>query len=262
MTGSSQHQTTKSSTGTAGKFRSGSLHPKHIPSELVLAKLKAQPYGSREVTGAQIVYPGNGKHRYVETTCSACGVVRLTAVANLLTGKSKSCPCLRNVKNFSGENSVHRNEAAVVLGERYDAMVQRCRNPKSRYYPNYGGRGIELRFESRDAFIRWMLQNLPHETYRGLQIDRADNNGHYEPGNLRLVTAAQNQRNKRTSALAEYKGAQINAADMWRRLRMDYPEFRLSIHRTAKLAAAGVSWMGILRRKARGPYKSRTSTTS
>lgn len=36
---------------------------------------------------------------------------------------------------------------------------------------------------------------------RGKDLDRVDNNGHYEPGNLRWATRAENSRNQRRSRL-------------------------------------------------------------
>lgn len=82
-------------------------------------------------------------------------------------------------------------------------MRQRCVNSNNRSYRNYGGRGIEFRFASvRDA-VRYIQAHLPHETYLGLDIDRIDNSGHYAPGNLRLVTRAQNLRNKRGSKVSD-----------------------------------------------------------
>jgi hypothetical protein len=41
----------------------------------------------------------------------------------------------------------------------------------------------------------WVQENLG--LCRDMQIDRIDNDGHYEPGNLRYVTAAENMHNTR-----------------------------------------------------------------
>lgn len=73
-------------------------------------------------------------------------------------------------------------------------MVQRCTNPKSPRYYDWGGRGIAVceRWLKFENFLADMGE-CPHD----LEIDRIDNNGNYEPSNCRWVTHAVNCRNKR-----------------------------------------------------------------
>jgi len=84
-------------------------------------------------------------------------------------------------------------------------MVQRCTNPKAAHYRNYGARGISICTEWRDfkTFHAWAIANGWAE---GLEIDRRDNNGNYEPSNCRWVTHAENNLNKRTNRLVTYAG--------------------------------------------------------
>lgn len=115
---------------------------------------------------------------------------------NLLKGKTNGCQsCSSTISKHSG-----------VLGRRYDGMVGRCRHPQNPAYQHYGARGIELRFNSRKEFILWVEQNLPHQDYLGVEIDRIDNNGHYEPGNLRLATRKEQVNNRRNTAKVLWKG--------------------------------------------------------
>jgi hypothetical protein len=74
---------------------------------------------------------------------------------------------------------------------------QRCTNPNSIGYSNYGGRGITFGFPSARAFAEWVLDNLgckPTDTY---SLDRIDNSRGYEAGNLRWATYSEQARNKR-----------------------------------------------------------------
>jgi len=77
------------------------------------------------------------------------------------------------------------------------SMKSRCYNKNVKNFKNYGGRGITLCEEwRRDArfFIRWGEKN----GYRkGLQIDRINNDGNYEPDNCRFVTPRENLLNRR-----------------------------------------------------------------
>lgn len=67
---------------------------------------------------------------------------------------------------------------------------------------NYGGRGIEFRFSTGSDMAEWVITNLGKP--RGRTLDRIDNNGHYEPGNLRWASAAQQARNKRPYRGSKY----------------------------------------------------------
>lgn len=75
-------------------------------------------------------------------------------------------------------------------------MLRRCNNPKDKRYNDWGGRGIENKFPNFKAFHDYVIKELRIDP-RGLTIDRIDNDGHYEHGNIRFITQAKNNRNKR-----------------------------------------------------------------
>jgi hypothetical protein len=67
----------------------------------------------------------------------------------------------------------------------WHAMKNRCYNPVNINYENYGGRGISVCYEWQrtfDSFFRW---SMTHDYKEGLEIDRIDVNGHYEPENCK-----------------------------------------------------------------------------
>jgi hypothetical protein len=93
----------------------------------------------------------------------------------------------------------------VPVGKRYrlygvwKGMKSRCHTKSSTSYPNYGGRGIRVCPEWHDfrTFRAYVIAHLlpPGETDipKGLDVDRFPNNdGHYEPGNVRLATRSVN----------------------------------------------------------------------
>jgi hypothetical protein len=76
-------------------------------------------------------------------------------------------------------------------------MMDRCRNPKAKAYPDYGGRGIQVCpqwIEAFDQFLSDMGQRP-----KGRTLDRIDVNGHYTPGNCRWATKGQQRANRRDS---------------------------------------------------------------
>jgi hypothetical protein len=72
---------------------------------------------------------------------------------------------------------------------------QRCINPNNRRYKDYGGRGIEFHLNTwRDLIL--LIGPRPSNKY---SLDRIDNNGHYEKGNIRWATRKQQMQNRRVS---------------------------------------------------------------
>ena len=78
-------------------------------------------------------------------------------------------------------------------------MKQRCYNPNSKHYLDYGGRGIticERWLNSFENFIEDM-----GERPEGLSLDRIDNDGNYEQSNCHWGTDLQQSRNRRNYTL-------------------------------------------------------------
>lgn len=63
--------------------------------------------------------------------------------------------------------------------------------------------GITVCSRWRESFVNFL--NDMGEAPVGLQIDRIDNNGNYEPSNCRWVTPKENCNNRRTNQLKNLK---------------------------------------------------------
>lgn len=85
------------------------------------------------------------------------------------------------------------------LYERWSGMWARCTNPHSQAFRHYGARGITVCERWRDfpAFAEDM--GLPPSPRHSL--DRIDNDGHYEPGNVRWATSKEQTANRRLKRL-------------------------------------------------------------
>ena len=83
----------------------------------------------------------------------------------------------------------------------WKAARQRCNNPNDKRFPQYGGRGIEFRFNSFDHFI---LHIGPRP--EGMTLERIDNDGHYEEGNVRWATHSEQACNRSNTRKYTYQG--------------------------------------------------------
>jgi hypothetical protein len=79
------------------------------------------------------------------------------------------------------------------------AMLQRCTNPLSPAWPDYGGRGITVceSWRSFESFYADMGTPPP-----GLTIERMNNDSGYSLTNCRWATRSDQQRNRRTENVA------------------------------------------------------------
>jgi hypothetical protein len=128
--------------------------------------------------------------------CECGGTVR-TLGKSLRNGSTKSCGCLR----FEAPKLANTTHGATVGGKptvEYFAYInakRRCNNPKSQAYGRYGARGIEFKFKSFEEFIK-EIGLRPSTEY---SLDRENNDGHYEKGNVRWATYEEQANNRHTS---------------------------------------------------------------
>jgi hypothetical protein len=138
----------------------------------------------------------HSKNSYWSVQCD-CGSVRPVIGTSLGKGHSRSCGCLRKElvsKQFLRHG--HSRTAARSQTPEYNAYCdakKRCVNSNSKFFSDYGGRGIEFRFESFQQF----LKDIGPRTSPKHSLDRINNNGHYEPGNVRWATKREQVANRR-----------------------------------------------------------------
>lgn len=132
-----------------------------------------------------------------------CGKEVTVTSSALKSGNTRSCGCLardvrRNVFTTHGLSKTSEYSAAR-------AAFQRCNNKHDNGFKNYGGRGIKVKFKSVGDMATWLVKTMPKPSGRFL-LDRIDNNGHYEPGNLRWSTSRDSSGNRRCSRIVSIGG--------------------------------------------------------
>lgn len=91
----------------------------------------------------------------------------------------------------------------------YKSYARAKRRVESNHHGAYSH--VEFRFKSYEEFLS-ELGPRPE----GMTLDRIDPDGHYEPGNVRWATMAQQNRNRRSNIFVTYKGERMCLHDACR----------------------------------------------
>jgi hypothetical protein len=131
-----------------------------------------------------------------------CGTEYEALLANLARpGHTTSCGCWRRDQGShlgtAGYLRATHGLSKHLLFDTWRRMLDRCENPRHPAYRRYGGRGISVcdRWHDVRLFIldiKRLLGTRPH----GKSLDRIDNDGNYEPGNVRWATAKEQSANR------------------------------------------------------------------
>ena len=126
--------------------------------------------------------------KWVQIECPACGKDCEMRLSNAKAGYG--CGCMRGGKTHGMTDApIYRT---------WVGMLQRCRNPKTPNYQNYGGKGITV-------CERWTKFENFHEDMGprpdGRTLDRIDNEGNYEPSNCKWSTASEQMNNRRNTVM-------------------------------------------------------------
>jgi hypothetical protein len=127
-----------------------------------------------------------------EKKCTKCGITKS------ISEFSRHSKCLNGLRSYCRSCASICNKKYKSKKPLYDiwkGIISRCNNPNDIKYKYYGGRGIKV-CERWLEYKNFEADMLP--TYKkGLQIDRINNDGDYEPNNCHWVTAKENVRNRR-----------------------------------------------------------------
>jgi len=135
--------------------------------------------------------------KQITFTCEVCGQEHTIGLSSY---KRKEQPnrCKPCATRANGRANKKHGMKDHPLYQVYVNMMQRCYNPESSKYPEWGGRGVEVCSEwraSREAFFEWAKPLWQ----RGLSLERVDNDGPYSPENCVFADWHTQQKNRRDS---------------------------------------------------------------
>ena len=172
-------------------------------------------YGRLTVIGILGVRSGK-----INVRCD-CGTEKILPRALIKSGNTKSCGCLKSddpKQRFTKHGAVQTisgKRKATPEYRSWQLMRNRCLNKRSKDYPYYGGRGIQIdpAWHQFERFLSDMgLRPSPQHT-----LDRIDGDKGYTKNNCRWATRTTQARNRayaktRTWELAELLGVKVASA--------------------------------------------------
>ena len=189
-----------------------------VKSGRVLKDITGQRFGMLVVTGRDRRDGEREAHWHVRCDCGGATIVR---GGSLRSGLQDSCGCagLERTKKAATKHG-RTNDSIFHI---WSGMRFRTRNPNSKSWKRYGGRGITMCdrwFDSFEAFLADMGER-PSSRH---SVERMKNDLGYEPGNCRWALPKEQSRNKSDNHIVVYRGRSMPLAE------------------ACETAAAGVPW--------------------
>lgn len=176
----------------------------HLVPTTAKAVTVGQRYGRLTVVATGQLADNRYKY-YAVCQCDCGSALKRIRFDGLTNGVIVSCGCYHaeRIKTHGLHSSPHYS--------RWRNMIDRCNNPDCPAYPDYGARGIKVCDRWYD--IKNYVADLPPGYFDGAHLDRIDNDGNYEPGNVRWVTPKRNHNNRRTTVMLSHDGRTMSMTD-------------------------------------------------
>lgn len=138
-----------------------------------------------------------------------CGTEKVIRRDCLTDGVTKSYGCLQ--RDSMSRRQRRHGMSASPTWRVWRSMRQRCEDSNCKGFAGYGGRGIRVceRWQVFENFIDDM-----GEAPKGMQLERIDNDGNYEPSNCKWATRKEQARNRRSTKFVEYRGERMCVSEL------------------------------------------------
>ena len=172
-----------------------------------------------EEAGYKIDSNSNKKRRIAKFRCM-CGNEFIASISNVKRGNTTSCGCYNNRK-AKETNTKHGLSTHPLYGQ-WQNIKNRCYNKNILEYKSYGAKGIKVCEEWKNNFMPFYNWAQDNHWELGLQVDRIDGTGNYEPNNCRITTCLQQSRNRKNNINIFLNGKSMCLKDYCAELNVNY----------------------------------------
>lgn len=155
-----------------------------------------------EVNGAVVIADAGTRYKnptkFWRLRCK-CGN-EFEKAAKYIRNHPESIRCQACARKAMGAVNITHGETRTDEYQIWIAMKRRCTHPSHVSYKHYGGRGIRIADEwlnDYPAYAAYVREHLGPRPSPKHSIDRINNDGHYEPGNIRWATPSEQLCNRR-----------------------------------------------------------------
>lgn len=174
------------------------------------------------VSRAENAIEPNGKPRVMWNCHCDCGNDTVVAGSHLRNKHTTSCGCYGREARIKSNTTHGKSNTPIYRTWRH--MIERCYNKNNKRYNSYGGRGIKVYDKWINDFQSFYeyVSSLPHYGENGYSLDRIDNDGNYEPNNIRWADDYIQNNNQRTSHFITFDGKTQTISQWSRELDIPY----------------------------------------
>lgn len=169
---------------------------------------------------------GRDSHGAILWLCECeCGQTTIVDGSRLVRGLVRSCGCMMGHRTHGMSNT--------KIYKEWEGMKKRCYTPSEQSFRLYGGRGIEVCDKWRNDFRTFYddVSTLAHFDEPGYSLDRINNSGNYEPGNVRWADKFTQANNKRSNVMITYNNETHTLAEWARIVGINWATLRDRINR-------------------------------
>lgn len=151
-----------------------------------------------------------------------CGKRKILSGGELRRGNVSSCGCLS--AELASKRLYKHGFSRDKIYSDWSRMKRRCYGESQYNKRRYSERGITVCDKWRNDFQSFYddVSCLPNFGEPGYSLDRIDNDGNYEPGNVRWADSVTQANNRQNNVMLTYNGETHSKAEWARKLDIPY----------------------------------------
>jgi hypothetical protein len=189
-----------------------------------------------------------GEHQDNRPACFCrceCGKHVVVQRKKLVAGHTQSCGCLQRQRQKENSQKMITSKTTHGLSRTKEwrawmGIKIRTKYVNPRNHERYLGRGIRMAPEWQDDFEAFLahIGPAPSDSH---SVDRIDNDGHYEPGNVKWSTTSQQGRNKSDNIKIVWNGVERLLIEVTQELGLPYQTIWYRIKRAGWTAEQAIT---------------------